>query len=151
MLRRTTTEVPSAHYSAQVALDQGHCGAFHRHISARAHRDLDIGRCQCRGIIDAIAGHGDAPSFLAGLLDHGLFLVGQDIGENLVDRAALPVHSFGGASIVPRHHDDPDAAFAKRGDSGGGGFLDRIRDHQQPAELPDVIRADGQGGMTAAA
>jgi len=40
---------------AQVAPDQRQLGAVHGHVGAGAHRDADIGACQRRRIVDAVA------------------------------------------------------------------------------------------------
>jgi hypothetical protein len=43
----------------QVALDQRHAGALHRHVGAGAHRDADVRLRERRGVVDAVAGHRD--------------------------------------------------------------------------------------------
>jgi hypothetical protein len=50
-----------------------------------AHRDADIGRGQCRRVVDAIAGHRHDPAGGFVSLHHGAFLVRQDLGLDLLD------------------------------------------------------------------
>ena len=45
-------------------------GALHRHVGAGAHRDADVGCRQGGRIVDAVARHGDDPSFALEPLHH---------------------------------------------------------------------------------
>jgi hypothetical protein len=33
--------------------------ALYRHVGTRSHGNADVGRSQCRSVVDAVAGHGD--------------------------------------------------------------------------------------------
>ena len=84
-----SAQTPRAHDAAQIALDQRHVGALHRHVGAGAHGDADVGLRQRRRVVDAVAGHGhDAPFLLQALHRLGL-LLRQHLGDHLVD-AELP-------------------------------------------------------------
>jgi hypothetical protein len=71
------------HDAAEIALQQRDAGAFHRHIGAGAHGDADIGGGQRRGVVDAVAGHGDDPAGLLQLCDHGALLIRQHLGLDI--------------------------------------------------------------------
>ena len=70
---------------AEVALDERDGRALHRDVGARAHRDADVGLRERRRVVDAVAGHRDDAALALQALDGRGLLVGQHVGDDLVD------------------------------------------------------------------
>src|SRR5690606_1634881 len=90
---------------------QGDRRRVHGDVGARPHRDADIARRQCRGVVDAIADHGDhaLPLEFADRID---LLARPDVGVHLVDAKALG-DTARRAFVVARDHHGPDAEFVQ--------------------------------------
>ena len=54
---------------------------FVRHVGAVLHGDADIGEAQRRGIVDAVADHGDDVAAALQILDHARLVGRQHVGE----------------------------------------------------------------------
>mgnify|MGYP003693993907 CR=1 FL=1 len=105
--------------------EQGHAGAFHGDIGARAHGNADIGRRQRRRVVHAVTGHGHHAALLPEPLDDLALVLGQDLGLDVRDPELLR-HGLGRGCVVARQHHDADAGFLEGGDRSRGRCLDRI-------------------------
>ena len=81
----------------EVAPDQRHCSAFHRHIGAGAHRESHIGCGESRRVVDAVTGHRNDAALLAQLADAIVFVLRLDASFDFID-AEFPGDGAGGAS-----------------------------------------------------
>ena len=55
-----------------------------RHVAAAlTHRNSDVGAFECRGVVDAVAGHGDDLAASLERLDEGEFVFWADSGEDV--------------------------------------------------------------------
>ncbi len=113
--------------------------AFHKHNVRRVDGDVrsgadgetDVRARKRRGIVDAVAHHGDLAA-LAQLPDHGLLAVREYSGDDGV-HAGLRADGGGGAGIVAcEHHDAKTHALELPDGFGGVGFHDvRHSDHAE--------------------
>lgn len=94
--------------AGQITLQKGHARALDRHVGARSHGDADIGGSRCRRVVHPVARHRDDLALRLQPLNHRGFLVGQDIGLDLVDPERAR-DSLGRGAVVARQHDDADA------------------------------------------
>jgi hypothetical protein len=68
-------------------LHQGDARALDRDVRAGAHGDADIGPRRARGVVDAVAGHGDDDDLRLEPLHHVDFLIG---GSKLGEDSSMP-------------------------------------------------------------
>ena len=122
--RRAPDEPP------EVALQQRQAGAFDRHVGSRAHGDADIGRRERRGVVDAVAGHGDDMALALQPGDRLRLAFGRDSGLEGVD-AEPGCDRRGGRAVVAGQHHDMEALGLERRERFGGARLDRIGDGDQ--------------------
>jgi hypothetical protein len=89
--------------------------------------NADIGGGEGRGVVDAVARHGD--HMIAGLqaADRGVLVLRKDLGNHL-GNAELAGDRVGGGTVVASQHHDPDALIAKPTKGVNGGGFDRVRD-----------------------
>ena len=78
-----------------------------------------------RGVVDAVAGHGHDVALGLQALDHLAFLIGQDLGLDLVEIQLAP-DGLGRGAVVAGQHDDPHPVGVQQADRLGRGFLDRV-------------------------
>ena len=92
----------------RIGIEIDHVAGFARSLRAGLHRDPDIGLREGRGVIGAVAAHGDQPA--AGLLlaDVGELVLWRRLGEKVVD-ARLGGDRRCGHGIVAGDHDGSDA------------------------------------------
>ena len=84
--------------AGEVALHERDAGAFHRDVGAGAHRDADVGPRQRRGVVDAVAGHRDAPALALERRDVRGLLLRQHAGMDVVDRPSWRATAVAAAS-----------------------------------------------------
>ena len=128
--------------------------------SPAAHRDADVGRLECRGIVDAVAGHGD--DFAIGLegVHQPQLLFGHDAGKQAdvlnaprqlfvrplvqlgsadgligMAEADLPPDVLRGRGIVSRDHHHPDSGAVALLDCLGDPGPNRVGEPDQAQEL----------------
>ena len=134
-----------------------------------AHTDADVGALDGRGVVDAVAGHGDdLVARLPGLDDAGLVL-GLDAGVHAVvldvrvellvahavevgtgnglaavgDDAQLLGDGHGGIDVVARDHDGADAGVVRLADSVGHLGTDRVNHAGQATEDQVMLKRSG--------
>ncbi len=134
--------------AGEVALEQRDAGAFDRHIGAGAHGDADVGGGQRRGVVDAVAGHGDHAALAAQLLDHGALLVRQDFRLDLGNAQALGDGECGGAVVAGEHH-HAHAVGGQCSECRRCGGFDRVGDRDDAGQL--AVHAEEYGGGAVAA
>ncbi len=120
--------------AAEVALEERHAGALDGDVRPGAHGDADVGGGERRGVVDAVAGHGDDAAVVAEALHHLALAIWQHFGLDLVD-AELARHGLGGGAVVAGEHDDADALGMKVGDRLRRRLLDRIGDGDDAGRL----------------
>ena len=106
-----------------------HVARFLRRLCAGIHRDADIGLCQCRGIVGAVAGHGDELAVRLFFLDQRHLVLGRRLREEVVD-TCFRRDCRGGQRIVSGDHDRPDPHCAQ------------VREALAHAALDDVLQVD---------
>ena len=80
--------------------------------AARAERDPHVGRCQRRGVVDAIADHDGRMEPLLGA--HGVDLVGRNtVGQHGVEIERGADRLRGGGAVASDHHDTGDTGFTQ--------------------------------------
>ena len=83
--------------------------------AARAERDPDVGRCQCRRIVDAVANHDGWMQPLLGA--HRVDLVGGNaFGEHAIEVERGADRLGGGGAVAGDHQDAGDAGLAQQAD-----------------------------------
>ena len=140
--RRATSD------AAEIAAEQGDACGFDGDIGPRAHRDPDVGGGQRWGVVDAVAGHGDDPPFLAQPFNDFALVLRQNFRLDFGD-AELAPHGLCGRAIVAGEHHDADARVLERANSVGRRRLDRIGDGDHAARLA-VERGEDRGRAVAA-
>src|SRR6185437_14681229 len=78
-------EPSRANDGSQVALHQRNSSRFDGDVRARAHRNANIRRRECRRVIDAIARHRNASALRLQPLHHFRFVLRQHFGDHFVD------------------------------------------------------------------
>jgi len=71
--------------AVEVAGDERHVARLEGDVGAGADGDADIGLRECRRVVDAVADHGHPLPRVLQRLHLGRLLLGQDLGEDLVD------------------------------------------------------------------
>src|SRR5215510_806437 len=113
--------------AAQVALNQRHARALHRHVRPRAHRYAYL-RSRKRGsVVNAVARHRHHSPFALQSRHELTLMFRQDFGDDLVN-AQLSSHGFGGHAVVAGQHHYPQPFFVQLSDRLARGFLDRVLD-----------------------
>ena len=102
-----------ANDAAEVALQQRDAGALHRDVGAGPHGDADLGGGERRGVVDAVAGHGDDPPGLLQPGDHGALLIRKHLRLDIGD-PEFPRHGIRRGPVVSGQHDDLDAFGRQR-------------------------------------
>jgi hypothetical protein len=99
---------PHRRHVARIGADQHDVGRLDRHVRARTHRDPHVGLGEGRRVVHAVAGHGHRKAARLDLPDFARLLVGQDLGEELIQGqlARYPASHRGG--VAGEHH-HPDA------------------------------------------
>ena len=75
--------------------------------------DADVSRRQCRGVVDAVAGHGDDAAFITQARYEFALVLGKDFGLDLVDAKTFR-HGARRRPIVAGQHHDFDAIVTQR-------------------------------------
>ena len=100
----------------QVGGDERNHGDIHRHVRSPPHRDADIGSCQGRGVVDAIADHRHATTrLLQG--DDIIFLVRRKGLSLPMTDACFPGNLFGRTLGITRQEMHLDAHLVQLGNS----------------------------------
>ena len=82
-------------------------GRLDRHVGARPDGDADIGACQGRGVVHAVADHGDLQTAGLQLGDLVRLVLGQDLREHLVDAEVTADRFADLAGVAGDHHHVP--------------------------------------------
>ena len=99
--------------AAKIAANQRDPCGLDGDIGSRAHRDPDVGGGERRGVVDAVAGHGDDTAFLPQPFDCLAFVLRQNFRLDFRN-AELAPHGLCSRPIVAGEHHDPDARFLER-------------------------------------
>lgn len=83
MLRTVSSDSTRARDAAQIALDEGDVGRIDGDVGPGAHRDPNVRPGQRRGIVDAVARHGDRFALRLLLFDQRQFVLRPDLAVNL--------------------------------------------------------------------
>jgi len=137
-------EADGAGEAAEVAFHEGDAGAFDGDVGAGAHGDADIGGGEGGGVVDAVAGHGDAFAGAFQLLDEADFVGGCEAGFDAIE-AEREGDGVGGGAVVAGGDDDFDAEGVEGGDGVAGGFLDWVGEGEQTGGL--IVDGDGEDGF----
>ena len=123
----------------RVGVEVDHVAGLARGLGAGLHGDADIGLRQRRGVVGAVAAHGDrAGPSACSLADVGELVLGRRLGDEVVD-ARFRGDGRRGHRIVAGDHDGLDAHAAQLGEA----LLDVGLDHVlevDDAEQPAVRR-----------
>ena len=107
-----TAQTYSSCHIAEAAVHQNDIRTVNGNIGPGANGDADIGTGQRRGVVDAVADHGNQPALLK-LPDNGFFPVREHVCYHAVN-SGLRADGFGSAFVVPRQHTDLNAHILKR-------------------------------------
>ena len=127
----------------QTGLQQDHVGGLQSHVGTGPDGNAHLGTGKGRGIVDAVAHHGNLPGFRQEA-DPLFLLVGQDLGDDLGD-ACLGGHSFGGGLLVAGEQDRGDLQFLQLCHSSGRFGPDGVRHGDEAQEL--AVGGKVQGGL----
>ena len=137
-------QVDRDRHECRIAAHQRDAGSLHGDIGAGRHGDADIGGSKRRGVVDAIADHGDH-GVVAGsqLIDRMSLVDRQHVGDELGD-AQLSCHGLRGALVVAGDHDAANAHRAQLRDRLAGTGFDGVAEGQQSdcAGLSAVVFVD---------
>src|SRR5205807_2191192 len=111
----------------QAVADNDDVGGFDGDVGATAHRHANIRLHQGRGVVDAVADHGDASSPLCLQLAHDLGLLPWQDARTHVVNTDFASHVCSGTLVVSRHQDRGDASMPHGGDGFGS-----VRSHLIP-------------------
>ena len=114
----------------QVALHQDDVGRFDGDIGAGANGNAHIGSGQGRGIIDAVADHGNLFALGLELADLLLLILGEDLCHHPVD-AGLAADGLGGFLVIAGEHHHIDAQLFEFSNGLAAGRLDHIGHRDQ--------------------
>ena len=90
----------------QIVLHEDYIGRVYRSFgTAAAHRNADIGACQCRRIIDAVAHHRNPMALLLQFGDGRNFVFRHQVKPNLI-HTEFACDGSRGSAIVAREHND---------------------------------------------
>ena len=127
-------------------------GRLERHIGAGADGQADVGAGERRRVVDAVADHRHGQTSILQLGDRAVLVLGQDLGEHLVDPELPPDVVGHGARVARDHHDVVDAQAVEVGDGLGRLRTDLVLQGERPDDLPlaDEVehgRALGRPGL----
>ena len=133
---------------AQVAPDQGDVAGLDGHVGAGAHGQAQVGLGQRGGVVDTVADHGDDPALGLQPADDVELVLGQDLGDDLVD-ADLAGDRPGRGGVVAGQQDRGEAERPQLGDGLGRGGLHRVGDDEHGPGLAVPAGEDGgaPGGL----
>ena len=103
----------------RVAGGEHDAGRLERHIGAGTDGQADVGAGEGRSVVDAVADHRHRQTSILQLGDGAVLVLGQDLGEHLVDPELPPDVVGHGASVARDHHDVVDAQAVEVGDGLG--------------------------------
>src|SRR5215468_10500264 len=86
-----------------IAAHQGDIGCLHGHIGTGANGNTHVGPRQGRGVVDAVAYHGNAFACGLQLLDLAAFFFWQDLGEHVAN-PQFPTNGRSGALMIASEH-----------------------------------------------
>ena len=121
---RRAAEADGRRHVAQPALHQHHVRGVDGHVRARADGDADVRAGERRGVVDAVADHGD-PAILLELADHRLLAVREHAGHDLV-HAGLRADGLRRALVVAGQHHHADAHVPELADGLRAVLLDDV-------------------------
>src|SRR5271155_5220790 len=81
---RRAAQPPRLRDTAQVAFDQRDPRALHRDVGPCPHRDSDLRLRESRRVVDTVSRHRDDPALRLQSLHHRRFLIGHDLGLDLI-------------------------------------------------------------------
>ena len=110
----------------QVALHQDDVGGFDGDIGAGADGNAHVRSCQGRGIVDAVADHGDLLALCLELAHFLLLILGENLRYHPVN-AGLAADGFGGLLVVAGEHDHINAQLFELRNGLTAGGLHHIR------------------------
>ena len=116
-------------------LHQRHAGALHRDVGAGAHRDADVGLRERRRVVDAVAGHRDAPALRLEPLRSRRALPSGSTSASTSSMPTCARHRLGGRAAVAGQHDDLQAFRCSARDRLRRRRLDRVGDADEPGRL----------------
>ena len=127
---------PAQHHErGEVAIGEGDVGHLLGDRRARAHGHADVGRRERRRIVDAVAHHDDPAARGAHLLHHGVLVLGQKVGPELVDTRCRGDAACGVLVIAGEHDDVLKAELVQLAQSLGHAGLERVLDADNALEL----------------
>jgi hypothetical protein len=115
---------------------------LHGDICSGAHCHADIGFGEGRGVVDAIAGHGDRAAFGSQAPDNGILLFREHLGFDFGD-PEFPGDRLRGCTIIAGEHHDANSVRAQPRQGVRSRRLDRIGDRDdagRPAVNSDKHR-----------
>ena len=118
-----------------------HVAGLFRGLGAGVHRDADVGLGEGRGVVGAVAGHGDEPALRLLVADAGDLVLGLRLGDEVVD-AGLPGDGGGGERVVAGDHDGADAHAAQLREARGDAGLDRVLEVDEAEDFAVVDDAE---------
>ena len=96
----------------RVAVEIDHVAGFLGGLGAGVHGHADVGLGQRRGVVGAVAGHGDQVARGLLLLEQGQLVFGRGLGEEIIHARFLG-DGGGGQRVVAGDHDRLDAHRAE--------------------------------------
>ena len=127
----------------RVAIEVDHVAGLLGGLGAGVHGHADVGLGQGRGVVGAVAHHGDELAAGLFLADVGELGLGRRLGDEVVD-AGLVGDRFGRQRIVAGDHDDPQPHLAEPGEPFADALLEDVLELDQSDDL--IAGRHGQRG-----
>ena len=127
----------------RVRVEVDHVPGFLRRLRAGVHGHADVGLGQRRGVVGAVAGHGDEAAARLLAPDQRHLVLGRRLGQEVVD-AGLLGDGGGGERVVAGDHHRADAHGPQLVEALGHARLDRVleADHaEDPVAAPSIGRS----------
>src|SRR3546814_757268 len=101
---RCLGSTPCAYDAHEVAFQQRHAGAFHRHVSTGPHGYTNVSGGQSGRIIDAVTSHGNNSALCLEALYGSAFIFGQHFAYSLIDAELLGNGTRSRFAVPGKHH-----------------------------------------------
>ena len=131
---RCPTQFAGLENTAKIPFDECDPRRLNGDIGPGAHRDPDVGLCQCRGIVDSITGHGHFVPCRPQAFDRLMLVFRCQCGFEVVEME-LGSDNLGRLLVIAGEHQHAEARFLQRGHRTGGRRFDRVSDHQHAGSL----------------
>ena len=115
----------------RVAVEVDHVGGFASGLGTVVHRHADVGLSQCRGVVGAVAAHGNQATIVLLMANTREFLLWRGFGQHIV-HTRFSGNRGGGQRVVASDHHGANPQLAQLGKTLTNTWLDHVFEMDRP-------------------